>query len=161
MPTWRRKVAEHVTKITQNFELCLTLIERVKQYFLRATCSSFPIAQFRFYVSFLFFRILCFLCLCLFIELFWWCSYDSLSSVHNTFYGINVKFKLEMMLTCLKGINFVPSNKVIMRFRHSYSEECSSPFMDHFILQSQGRNSELQIRISSAWSTGIFISLLT
>jgi len=65
------------------------------------------------------------------------------------------------MLTGLTGISFVPSNKVIMRFRHSYSEESYCLFMDHFILESQGRNSELQIRISPTWSTGNFISLLT
>jgi len=33
--------------------------------------------------------------------------------------------------------------------------------MDNFILQNQGRNSELQIRISPTWSTGNLISLLT
>jgi len=66
-----------------------------------------------------------------------------------------------MMFTGLTGITFVPSNKVIMRFRPSYSGERSCLFMDHFILQSQGSNSELQIRITPTWSTGNFISLLT
>jgi len=65
------------------------------------------------------------------------------------------------MLTYLTDIPFVSSNKVIMRFRHSYSEERSCLFMYNFILQNQGRNSELQIRISPTWSTGNLISLLT
>jgi hypothetical protein len=78
-----------------------------------------------------------------------------------TFYDINVKLNLGMMLTGLTGIHFVSSNKVILRFRHSYSEERSCLFMDNFILQNQGRNSELQIRISPTWSTGNLISLLT
>jgi hypothetical protein len=53
-----------------------------------------------------------------------------------------------MMLTGLTGIPFVSSNKVIMRFRHSCSEKLYCLFMDNFILQNQGRNLELQIRIS-------------
>jgi hypothetical protein len=83
-------------------------------------------------------------CVCFF---FLWWSYGSLPSIRYTFSDFNVKLNLEIMLTGLTGIPFVPSNKVIMNFRHIYSEERSCLFMDHFILQSQGRNSELQIRI--------------
>ena len=162
VPAWQRRIAEHVTKITLNFELCLKLVERIKQYIIIATCTSFPIAQFRAYVSFPFFRILCVPYLCfIYLFIFWWCSFCSLPSIRYTFSDFNVKLNLEMMLTVLTGIPFVPSNKVIMHFRHIYSEERSCLFMDHFILQSQGRNSELQIRVSPTWSPGNFISLLT
>lgn len=99
-------------------------------------------------------------CLPLFIYLFWWCAHGSLPSVRNTFSDINVKLNLELMLTGLTSISFVSSNKIIMRFRHSYSEERSRLFMDHFILQIQRGNSELQIKISPTWLTGNFISLL-
>jgi len=62
-----------------------------------------------------------------------------LPSVRYTFSDINVKLNLEMMLTGLTGINFVLSNKVIVRFRHIYSVERSCLFMDHFILEKPGK----------------------